>query len=229
MLPAAVQILAFFLALLGVVGVAVAMLLPTWQVSVGGRGGVLPVWRAHGLWMDCSSFSLDVFSCSVKRSPLALPLYLQTARAAMLLSTLLATFGLCLAALGLRCVRWGGGQRAKAHTAMAAGACLVLSALLSLTSAAWFTHQVVTVFLRADPTDSGRFQPGSAVGLTFVSAGFLLAAGVVFCLSCPGNQTRRPECVVSSETTIRTTTGRARKSQTTVTNTRGNYSRQEYV
>ncbi|CAN9507981.1 unnamed protein product [Ophioblennius macclurei] len=195
MLPAAVQVLALALALLGILGAAAATLLPNWQVSEGAWPGGMAAAaarRMRGLWTDCVWFGSGAFSCAVQSSPLALPVHLLTARAAMVLCCLVALVGLCLAALGLKCTHWGGGHRAKAYTAMAAGACFVLASLLCLVAAAWFTNEVIAAFLTADPPDGSKYQPGGALGLTFVSAGFLLAAGVIFCMSCPGTCSSRP-------------------------------------
>ncbi|XP_019969027.1 claudin-20-like [Paralichthys olivaceus] len=194
MLSAAIQILAFALALLGVLGATVATLLPNWKVSINAWSSIMtPISQMQGLWMDCVWYSSGVFSCTMKNSVLSLPAYLQTTRAAMVLSCMVALFGLCLASLGLKCTRWGGDHRAKGHTAIAAGGCFILASFLCLVPASWFTNEVITVFLTTDLPDSSKYQPGGALCVTFISAGFLLAGGVIFCLSCPGKRTRRPD------------------------------------
>ncbi|XP_061560829.1 claudin-20-like [Phycodurus eques] len=194
MLSTALQILAFALALLGTVGATVATLLPNWQVSIKVWSSmVAPMWHTRGLWMDCVWYGTGVFSCTTNKSPLALPPYLQTTRAAMVLSCAVAAFGLCLASLGLRCTRWGGGHRAKGQTAVAAGGCFVLAGALCLGPASWFTSEVVAAFMSAHLPDSSKYQPGGALCVTFVSAGFLLAAGFIFCLSCPGAGSAPPD------------------------------------
>nr|XP_046229558.1 claudin-20-like [Scatophagus argus] len=194
MLSAAIQILAFALALLGVLGTTVATLLPNWKVSSNAWSSVMtPISQMQGLWMDCVWYSSGVFSCTMKNSVLSLPAYLQTARAGMVLSCMVASFGLCLASLGLKCTRWGGSHRAKGHTAIAAGGCFVLASFLCLVPASWFTNEVITAFLTTDVPDSSKYQPGGALCVTFISAGFLLAGGVIFCLSCPGRRTGRPD------------------------------------
>nr|XP_057938672.1 claudin-20-like [Doryrhamphus excisus] len=186
MLSAAVQILAFALAVLGMVGATVATLLPNWQVSIKVWSSmVAPMWHTRGLWMDCVWYGAGVFSCTMKTTLLSLPPYLQTTRAAMILSCMVAAFGLCLASLGLKCTRWGGGQRAKGHTAVAAGGCFILASALCLGPASWFTSEVVAAFQSTDLPDGSKYQPGGALCVTFISAGFLLAGGVIFCLSCP--------------------------------------------
>ncbi|XP_076011229.1 claudin-20-like [Genypterus blacodes] len=189
MLSAAVQILAFALALLGVVGATVATMLPNWKVSINVWANIMtPISQMQGLWMDCVWYSTGVFSCTLKHSVLSLPAYLQTTRAAMVLSCLVATLGLCLAALGLKCTRWGGSHRAKGHTAIAAGGCFIAASLLCLIPASWFTNEVITGFLNSDLPENSKYQPGGALCVTFISAGFLLASGVIFCLSCPGKR-----------------------------------------
>ncbi|KAL7888522.1 hypothetical protein AOLI_G00034960 [Acnodon oligacanthus] len=117
------QMLAFILALLGVLGATVATLLPNWK----------------------------------------------TARTTMVLSCMMATLGLCLAALGLKCTHWGGSHRSKGHTALAAGACFVIAGVLCLVPASWFTNEVITTFMdskvpkssknRNGPLDSGSSHP----------------------------------------------------------------------
>ncbi|XP_018530098.1 claudin-20-like [Lates calcarifer] len=199
MLSAAIQILAFALALLGVLGATVATLLPNWKVSTNVWSSIMtPISQMQGLWMDCVWYSSGVFSCTMKNSMLSLPAYLQTTRAAMVLSCMVATFGLCLASLGLKCTRWGGSHRAKGHTAIAAGGCFILASFLCLVPASWFTNEVITAFLTTDLPESSKYQPGGALCVTFISAGFLLAGGVIFCLSCPGKRTRRPDYASSA-------------------------------
>ncbi|XP_031697546.1 claudin-20-like [Anarrhichthys ocellatus] len=194
MLSTAVQILAFALALLGVLGTTVATLLPNWKVSVNVWSSVMtPISQMQGLWMDCVWYSSGVFSCTMKNSVLSLPACLQTTRAAMVLCCMVASFGLCLASLGLKCTRWGGSHRAKGHTAIAAGGCFILASFLCLVPASWYTNEVIAAFLTTDLPDSSKYQPGGALCVTFLSAGFLLAAGVIFCLSCPGKRTGRPD------------------------------------
>ncbi|XP_038150194.1 claudin-20-like [Cyprinodon tularosa] len=198
MLSGAVQILAFALALLGVLGATVATLLPNWKVSISVWTSIMtPISQMQGLWMDCVWYSSGVFSCTMKNSVLSLPPSLQMMRAGMVLSCMVAAFGLCLASLGLKCTRWGGSHRAKGHTAIAAGGCFVLASFLCLVPASMFTNEVITAFLTTDLPDSSKYQPGGALCVTFISAGFLLAGGVIFCLSCPGRSSGRPENVSS--------------------------------
>ncbi|KAG7460619.1 hypothetical protein MATL_G00200650 [Megalops atlanticus] len=199
MASAGMQILAFVLALLGVFGATVATLLPNWKVSADvGSNIITAISQMQGLWMDCTWYSTGMFSCTLKYSVLSLPAYLQTARTAMVLSCVLAALGLCLASLGLKCTRWGGGRRAKGRTAMASGVCFVLAGVLCLIPASWFTNEVITSFLDSSVPESSKFEPGGAVYVAFVSAGFLFAGGSIFCTSCPGKRYGPPALIFAS-------------------------------
>ncbi|XP_048852969.1 claudin-20-like [Brienomyrus brachyistius] len=198
MVSGGMQILGFILALLGTLGATVATLLPNWKVSADvGSNIITAISQMQGLWMDCTWYSTGMFSCTLKYSVLLLPAYLQTARTSMVLSCVLATLGLCLAALGLKCTRWGGSRRAKGHAALASGTCFTLSGVLCLVPASWFTNEVITSFLDANVPESSKFEPGGAIYAAFVSAGFLLTGGVIFCISCPG-KSERPQDFTAS-------------------------------
>ncbi|KAJ8356121.1 hypothetical protein SKAU_G00189150 [Synaphobranchus kaupii] len=97
-------------------------------------------WTAPGTAPACSAAPSSIRCCRC-------PPYLQTARTTMVLSCVLAALGLCLASLGLKCTRWGGGRQAKGRTAVAGGACFLLAGLLCLVPASWFTNEVIASFL----------------------------------------------------------------------------------
>uniref|UniRef100_A0AAY4CKT7 Claudin n=1 Tax=Denticeps clupeoides TaxID=299321 RepID=A0AAY4CKT7_9TELE len=183
------QIFAFVLALLGIMGATLATLLPNWKVSADvGSNIISAITQMQGLWMDCTWYSTGMFSCTLKYSVLALPAYLQTARTTMVLSCVLATLGLCLASLGLKCTRWGGGRRSKRHSAIASGACFIAAGLLCLVPACWFTDEVIRSFLDSNVPPNNKFEPGGALYVAFVSAGFLLLGGSILCTSCSGKR-----------------------------------------
>ncbi|XP_064810083.1 claudin-20-like isoform X1 [Oncorhynchus masou masou] len=183
------QIFAFVLALLGIMGAMMATLLPNWKVSADvGSNIITAISQMQGLWMDCTWYSTGMFSCTLKYSVLSLPAYLQTARTTMVLSCVMAAMGLCLASLGLKCTRWGGGRRAKRHAAIASGGCFIAAGFLCLVPASWFTKEVITNFLDRSVHESNKFEPGGAVYVAFLSAGFLFVGGSIFCVSCSGKR-----------------------------------------
>ncbi|MBN3301747.1 claudin-20 [Amia ocellicauda] len=205
------QIFAFILALLGVFGATVATLLPNWKVSADvGSNIITAISQMQGLWMDCTWYSTGMFSCTLKYSVLSLPAYLQTARTTMVLCCVLATLGICLSSVGLKCTHWGGGRQAKRHTAIAGGVCLILAGFLCLIPASWFTNEVITSFLDSSVPESNKFEPGGAVYVAFVSSGFLFVGGSIFCTSCsrkqpgpqispPNKQQQQQQCSSASE------------------------------
>ncbi|XP_062379699.1 claudin-20 [Sardina pilchardus] len=191
------QIFGFVLALLGIMGATLATLLPNWKVSADVASNIISaITQMQGLWMDCTWYSTGVFSCTLKYSVLALPAYLQTARTTMVLSCVLAALGLCLASLGLKCTRWGGARRSKQHAALASGGCFLLSGTLCLVPACWFTDEVIKSFLDSNVPPNNKFEPGGALYVAFVSAGFLLAGGSIFCATCPGKKQGGPRDLI---------------------------------
>ncbi|RXM36090.1 Claudin-20 [Acipenser ruthenus] len=195
MASAGMQIFAFILALLGLFGATVSTLLPNWKVSADlGSNIITAISQMQGLWIDCTWYSTGMFSCTLKYSVLSLPAYLQTARTSMVLSCVLAALGLCLASLGLKCTRWGGGVQAKRHSAIAGGVFLIVAGFLCLVPASWFTNEVIASFLDSSVPESNKYEPGGAVYVAFVSAGFLFVGGAIFCTSCTGKQRGPQNC-----------------------------------
>lgn len=74
----AVQLLGFFLGLLGFAGTVVATLLPHWRsTSYVGSNIITATAYMKGLWMECVWHSTGIYQCELYRSLLALPSDLQ--------------------------------------------------------------------------------------------------------------------------------------------------------
>lgn len=74
----AVQLLGFFLGLLGFVGTVVATVLPHWRSSAYvGANIITATSYMKGLWMECVWHSTGIYQCELHRSLLALPPDLQ--------------------------------------------------------------------------------------------------------------------------------------------------------
>lgn len=74
----AVQLLGFFLGLLGLVGSVVATVLPHWRrTAYVGSNIITATAYMKGLWMECVWHSTGIYQCEVHRSMLALPPDLQ--------------------------------------------------------------------------------------------------------------------------------------------------------
>ncbi|XP_071068646.1 claudin-20 [Dasypus novemcinctus] len=185
MASAALQLLAFGLALLGACGVLAATLLPSWTVSVDAGPSVLAaVVRLRGLWMDCTWYSTGVFSCALRHTTLGLPGHVQAARAAMVLACLLAALGACASTVGMKCTRLGGCRETKSHAALAAGGCFTAAGISALIPTVWYTKESIATFLDPAVPEGNKHEPGGAVYIGFISAMLLCISAMIFCTSC---------------------------------------------
>lgn len=74
----ALQLLGFFLGLLGFTGTIVATLLPHWRSRAHVDGNIITATGyMKGLWMECVWRSTGIYQCELYRSLLALPPDLQ--------------------------------------------------------------------------------------------------------------------------------------------------------
>lgn len=74
----AVELLGFFLGLLGFAGTLVATLLPHWRsMAYVGSNIITATAYMKGLWMECVWHSTGIYQCEIYRSLLALPRDLQ--------------------------------------------------------------------------------------------------------------------------------------------------------
>ena len=74
----AVQLLGFFLGLLGFAGTVVATLLPHWRsTAYVGANIITATGYMKGLWMECVWHSTGIYQCELYRSLMALPHDLQ--------------------------------------------------------------------------------------------------------------------------------------------------------
>ncbi|XP_021246910.1 claudin-20 [Numida meleagris] len=185
MASAGLQFFAFMLALFGVFGNIAATLLPNWKVNADvGSNIITAITQMQGLWMDCTWYSTGMFSCTLKYSVLSLPVYIQTARTTMVLSCILSAFGICITTVGMKCTKLGGDTDSKSHTCFAGGVCFILAGIFGLVPTSWYTREIISNFLDQTIPESSKHEPGGAVYIGFISAGFLLVAGAIFCTSC---------------------------------------------
>ncbi|NXA35750.1 CLD14 protein, partial [Eudromia elegans] len=178
----ALQLLGFFLGLLGLLGTLVATLLPQWRRAAHAGTTILTaVVYARGLWMECVWHSTGVYQCQGHRSELALPPDLRAARACMLASCALAALACALATLGMECTRCAAGTGAKRPAAMAAGLTFALAGLLCLLPVAWTTADVVADFYAPAAPSGVKYDVGRAVHLGFAAAALSVLGGALLC------------------------------------------------
>uniref|UniRef100_A0A8C6S894 Claudin n=1 Tax=Neogobius melanostomus TaxID=47308 RepID=A0A8C6S894_9GOBI len=126
----AVQVLGFFLGLLGFVGTVVSTVLPYWRSTAYlGSNIITATSYMKGLWMECVWHSTGIYQCEVYRSMLALPRDLQAARALMVLSCVTSVLAALVSVLGMN-----------------GGVCFICAGILCLVTVIWTTNDVVMEF-----------------------------------------------------------------------------------
>ncbi|NWI99486.1 CLD14 protein, partial [Crypturellus undulatus] len=178
----ALQLLGFFLGLLGLLGTLVATLLPHWwRAARAGTTILTAVAYARGLWMECVWHSTGVYQCQGHRSELALPPDLRAARALVVASCALSALACALATVGMECTRCAAGTGAKRPAALAAGIAFALAGLLCLLPVAWTAANVVADFHSPTAPGGVKYDMGQAIYLGFAAAALSVLGGVLLC------------------------------------------------
>ncbi|XP_030603124.1 claudin-2 isoform X2 [Archocentrus centrarchus] len=185
MASAALELMGFFLGLLGMLGTLVATVLPYWQISAHiGSNIVTAVNNMRGLWMECVYQSTGAFQCEAYNSMLALPSDLQAARALMVISIVLSVLAIAMAALGMQCTLCLEGSAVKSRVAGAGGGFFVFAGFLALIPVSWTTHEVVQTFYRPNVPQSMKYELGECLYIGLASALISMLGGGMLCVSC---------------------------------------------
>ncbi|KAK5917751.1 hypothetical protein CgunFtcFv8_002568 [Champsocephalus gunnari] len=192
MASAALELMGFFLGLLGLLGTTVATVLPYWQISAHiGSNIVTAVANMRGLWMECVFQSTGAFQCETYNSMLALPPNLQASRALMVISVVLSILAIAMAALGMQCTLCLEGSGAvKSRVAGASGGMFLSAGFLSLIPVAWTTHEVVQTFYQPNVPTSMKFELGESLYVGLASSLISMLGGAMLCVSCCEEQGR---------------------------------------
>lgn len=186
MASAALELMGFFLGLLGMLGTLVSTVLPYWQISAHiGSNIVTAVANMRGLWMECVYQSTGTFQCETYNSMLALPSDLQASRALMVISLVLSVFAIALAVLGMQCTLClEGSGSVKSRVAGTAGSLFLVAGFLALIPVSWTTHEVVQTFYRPTLPDSMKYELGECLYIGLASALISILGGGMLCVSC---------------------------------------------
>ncbi|XP_038576175.1 claudin-14-like isoform X2 [Micropterus salmoides] len=191
-----VQLLGFFLGLLGFAGTVVATLLPHWRSTAYlGSNIITATAYMKGLWMECVWHSTGIYQCELYRSLLALPRDLQAARALMVLSCITSVLASLVSVMGMKCTRFAQGSLIKSPLALSGAVCFLCAGLLCLVTVSWTTNDVVMDFYDPFLLSGMKFEIGLAVYLGYASAFLSLTAGLVLCWSSSGDRSQRPHYV----------------------------------
>ncbi|XP_078480180.1 LOW QUALITY PROTEIN: claudin-14-like [Lampetra planeri] len=186
MASAALELMGFFLGLLGMLGTLVTTVLRYWQISAHiGSNIVTAVANMRGLWMECVYQSTGAFQCETYNSMLALPADLQASRALMVISLVLSILAIVIASLGMQCTFCLEGSGAVKTRLAGASGCLFLTAgLLALIPVAWTTHEVVQTFYQPSVPSSLKFELGECLYVGLASALVSMLGGGLLSVSC---------------------------------------------
>ncbi|XP_048836598.1 claudin-4-like [Brienomyrus brachyistius] len=157
MASAGLQIFGITLAAIGWLGDIVICALPQWKVTAFIGSNIVTaqtVWE--GLWLNCVVQSTGQMQCKVYDSMLALPQDLQAARALVVISILVAIFGILLSIAGGRCTNCIEEGPAKAKVALVAGIFFIGSGILCLIPVCWSANTIIRDFYNPLVTDAQR-------------------------------------------------------------------------
>lgn len=185
MATAAVELMGFFLGILGMIGNLVATLLPYWEISAHiGPNIVTAVTNMKGLWMACVHQSTGAFQCETYSTILGLSTDLQVARAMMVISIILSVLACAVSSIGMQCTMCMDGSLAKTKVAGAGGCLFLIAGLLSLIPISWKTNEVVQTFYQYNLPDSLKFEIGDCLYVGIASSLTSLLGGGLLSISC---------------------------------------------
>ncbi|KAM3862454.1 claudin-14-like [Diretmus argenteus] len=188
----AVQLLGYFLGLLGFVGTVAATLLPHWRsMAYVGSNIITATSYMKGLWMECVWHSTGIYQCELHRSLLALPPDLQAARALMVLSCVTSSLAALVSAMGMKCTRFARGSATKTALALSGGICFLCAGLLCLVTVSWTTNDVILDFYDPYLHNGMKYEIGLAVYVGYASACLSLTGGLVLCWNSGGTMSSR--------------------------------------
>ncbi|XP_007907010.1 claudin-14 [Callorhinchus milii] len=183
------QLIGFFLGLLGWFGTVITTIIPHWRRKAHvGANIITAIEVMEGLWMQCIWQSTGIYQCQVHRSQLALSDTLRAMRAMMVISCLLSALGAGVSVVGMKCTVCLGDSSAKGHMAVLGGICFILGGISCLIPVSWSTSDLVREFYNPIFLSGSKYEMGEALYIGFVSTALTLVGGFLLCLSCP----RRP-------------------------------------
>ncbi|KAL7851510.1 hypothetical protein AOLI_G00218660 [Acnodon oligacanthus] len=180
------QMLGFALALIGFLGTIIICGLPMWKVTAFIGANIVTaqiIWE--GLWMNCVMQSTGQMQCKIYDSLLALPQDLQAARALVVISIVVAVFGVILGIAGGKCTNFVENEVSKVKVAIASGITFIIAGVLCLIPVCWSTNTIVQDFYNPVLTSAQKRELGASLYIGFGAAALLILGGALLCTSCP--------------------------------------------
>ncbi|TKS74642.1 Claudin-19 [Collichthys lucidus] len=133
MASSGLQLLGFFLTLVGLAATLGATLMVEWKKE--GKTNYI----YEGLWASCHESGHDTVSCEYHDSVLELHVEFLVTRVVMLLSILLSSVALLISIVGMKCTHFMDGRpKGKSATAMAGGILFMIAGLMTISVTSCF-------------------------------------------------------------------------------------------
>ncbi|KAK7925366.1 hypothetical protein WMY93_007676 [Mugilogobius chulae] len=175
------QILGVLLSFIGWLGTIIACAMPMWRVTAFiGPNNVTAQVIWEGLWMNCVVQSTGQMQCKVYESIPALPQDLQAARAMVIISIIIGTFGVLMAIVGGKCTNCMKNEASKAKTCIVSGVIFIIAAFLIMIPVSWSAH----VLIRAFYNPILRRELGASLYIGWGAAGLQMLGGGLLCNNC---------------------------------------------
>ncbi|XP_061608804.1 claudin-9-like [Phyllopteryx taeniolatus] len=188
MVSATLELVGFFLGVLGLLGSIVATVLPFWEVSVNIGAKMMTMTTTggstKGLWMQCVHKLTGAFHCETYNSILMLSSDHQVSRVLMVVSLVLSMLGLVIVVLGMQstiCLQ--GPVELKKRVTGVGGCILIIAGLMTLVPVSCTANKVIQTFYNLDMLPAPKFELGHCIYLGMVSALFSILGGSVLALS----------------------------------------------
>ncbi|XP_061634760.1 claudin-1-like isoform X1 [Phyllopteryx taeniolatus] len=183
MASSALQLLGFFLSLIGVAATVTATIMVEWKM----HGHSHRIYE--GLWMTCSVGHRT--TCEVHDSLLKLSNQVQITRGILLLSVFLSVVALMVSTIGMKCTRFMEGRAtAKGAVSRIGGIMFMAAGLMTFVITSWYVKKIVADFHHSHHLHSFEF--GKAVFVSW-AGGFLTTFGGAFltCQRCSRSSSSR--------------------------------------
>ncbi|XP_061594330.1 claudin-19-like [Cololabis saira] len=174
MASSGLQLLGFFLSLVGTAATVASTIMVEWRKEVQGKH-----YTYEGLWMACSG--TERTTCENHKSVLKLAIEIQATRAVMLVTLFLSAIALMVSIIGMKCTHFMDSMPAsKSRISRIGGILFMTAGLMTIIITSWYVTKIVKLFQESHKLQSREF--GHAVFVSWLG-GLLTMVGGIF-LGC---------------------------------------------
>ncbi|XP_067867152.1 claudin-4-like [Heterodontus francisci] len=187
MASTALQLLGFFIGIVGWIMACGTIGMPQWKVTPFIGNTIVTsemVWE--GIWMNCIYQGTGYIQCKMYESQLALPPDIQLARALMCMSIVSGISAITLSSVGMKCTKcsWED-ERFQAKITVIGGIFFTLAGLCVLIPVSWTANSIIVDFYNPQVPVFLKRELGNALFLGWGAACILVIGGGLLCCSWP--------------------------------------------